>query len=488
MKSLKNGFKKAVLLCIGLMHGNYLFRKFIMFVADNYLYQHVVENDIYYTRDIRCGRYRIISNLMLALEKILANKNTSANVRKKILDVFLGNILMQKRKAGHEDFLKHFNQEPPGFITISPCRKCNLRCGECCSGSNAEASEMLDYATVDRIITEKTGLWNSFFTVISGGEPLMWRSEGKGIIDLCKDHPDNYFLVYTNGTLIDGETAHRMAETGNITPAVSVEGFEKETDANRGKGTYKKILQAMADLREAGVPFGIAATGTRENADLIVSDGFVDFFFEEQGAAYGWIFQYMPIGRSRNVNLMVTPGQRKRMFESEKHIIRDRHIFYPDFWNGGIYSYGCMAGGRPGGYVNIEWNGNVTPCAFYPYSKVNIKNIFANGGNINEALNSDLMTGIRKWQRDYGFEKCGKEVGNFIAPCGLRDHYEFMHSHIENTNSVPIDKDAAEAVKDGNYYSGLVEYDNKFTTLTDDIWKGEYLDTEERPVKIVIEM
>ena len=170
--------------------------------------------------------------------------------------------------------------------------------------------------------------------------------------------------------------------------------------------------------------------------------------------------------------------------------MRNRHVFYPDFWNGGVFSCGCMAGGRPGGYIYIDWNGNVTPCAFYPYSKINIKNIFASGGNLNDALKSDLMTGIRKWQRDYGFEKCGKDVGNLIAQCGLRDHYEFMRRHIENTKSAPIDENAAEAIKDKHYYSGLVEYDNKLKTLTEDVWREEFIEpeTDERKDKIVIEM
>ncbi len=85
------------------------------------------------------------------------------------------------------------------------------------------------------------------------------------------------------------------------------------------------------------------------------------------------------------------------------------------------------------------------------------------------------MVGIRKWQRDYGFEKTGKDVKNMIAPCGIRDHYEFTHKHLEETKPIPIDTDAAEAIKDPLYYKGLVEYNKKFNSMSEVIWQNEYI-------------
>jgi len=76
----------------------------------------------------------------------------------------------------------------------------------------------------------------------------------------------------------------------------------------------------------------------------------MDFYFEKQEALYGWIFQYMPIGRSYTLDLMVTPQQRKWMFEKEQQLIRDKSLFIADFWNSGAVANGCISGGRPGGY------------------------------------------------------------------------------------------------------------------------------------------
>jgi hypothetical protein len=40
-------------------------------------------------------------------------------------------------------------------------------------------------------------------------------------------------------------------------------------------------LAAMGHLRSAGVPFGISLTATRENAEEILSDRCINFFFDE---------------------------------------------------------------------------------------------------------------------------------------------------------------------------------------------------------------
>jgi len=113
---------------------------------------------------------------------------------------------------------------------------------------------------------------------------LMYRSERKDLFDILRENQDQYFMMYTNGTLIDREAARRLAELGNLTPVISVEGWERETDARRGQGVFTRILQAMENLRACGVSFGISMTATRENAEIILSDGLIDYYFKEQGA------------------------------------------------------------------------------------------------------------------------------------------------------------------------------------------------------------
>jgi len=330
-----------------------------------------------------------------------------------------------------------------------------------------------------KIISEKEALWGSYFTVISGGEPLLWRSGGKSLLDIFKKFKHEYFMMYTNGTLIDKKMARQLAELGNVTPAISIEGFEDATDARRGKGTYKKILEAFKNLREVGVPFGVSLTATKKNVDALLSDEFIDFCFGEQGAIYGWFFHYMPIGRAYTMELVVTPEQRVEMYKRQQVLMRDKKLFFLDFWNGGPISHGCLAGGRRGGYFYINWNGDVTPCVFFPYSTANIRDVYDNGGDLNTLLFSDFFKDIRQWQTDYGFAQDYKvvkpEIGNWLRCCPMRDHHRKAQEFITKHNAKPVDLPAADAIADSEYHEMLAAYGDRVGELTEQIWNEEYL-------------
>jgi len=69
---------------------------------------------------------------------------------------------------------------------------------------------------------------------------------------------------------------------------ISVEGWRERTDERRGKGVFDTVLATMDRLKCDGVPFGISLTGTRHNAEEILSDDFIDFFME-RGALFAWL-------------------------------------------------------------------------------------------------------------------------------------------------------------------------------------------------------
>jgi MoaA/NifB/PqqE/SkfB family radical SAM enzyme len=426
---------------------------------------------------VREDKYHVLNNMLHSIEKALSDNGISHEVRRSLVKILVGKILLgdNGNKRTFEDVHGH---KPPFFLTISPTKRCNLRCLGCYASSSSAKADQLEYDIVNRIMDEKTRLWGSHFTVISGGEPFMWKSQGKDIIDLAREHGNNYFLMYTNGTLIDERMAERLSRVGNITPAVSVEGFEKETDARRGKGVHKKILRAFRCMRKAGVPFGISITATRQNAELVLSDEFIDTYFDELGAIYGWIFQYMPIGREYTLDLMVTPEQRKWMFKQEQHLVRDKKLFIADFWNSGAVSNGCISAGRPGGYFYIDWNGTVTPCVFFPYSVHNIKDVYREGGDLNTVLFSPFFESIRQWQREYSYMKPAAEVGNQIIPCVMRDHHCIAREIIEKYDAQPEDERSASALKNKGYYNGMLRYDKSVKKLADPVWEAEYIGPE----------
>jgi len=446
---------------------------FLERVAYNRLIQ--VNNDNF-PEQIQHDKLAMIKSMIHSAETGLSRGLIGSSARNKLAEVFLGKIVYKPNEL-RRLFMEKHGMFPPGFVLISPTARCNLKCKGCYAGSDATRNVTLPYDMVNRILNEKVKLWGSHFTVVSGGEPFMYKDGGKTLLDIFEQHPDQYFLVYTNGTLITPDVARRLGEMGNVTPAVSVEGFEKETDDRRGNGAFKRILKAFDNLRREGVPFGISTTAFKHNCERIQSDEFIRFFSEEQGALYQWIFQYMPIGRSFTLDMMVTPEQRLHMYDRTWELVRERNLFVADFWNSGTVANGCIAAGGSygGGYMYIDWNGAISPCAFYPFSVHNIKDLYAAGGDLNTALFAPLFTKIRSWQREYFDDKPNYEKGNLLVPCPIRDHHRQARAIVDEVNARPIDEDGARALGDSSYCRGMIEYGEKVDCLSCSLWKERYL-------------
>ncbi len=476
MVSAKKIVKGSAAILLDRVMANDGLRHFAVQYAEKASYKSSMEDD--YPLPIKQAEFIGKRNLIYSIDKALGKGIISPNVRKRILKSLVGRVMMPDRdKMG--TFFEKYHIHPPGFVVVSPTSQCNLFCEGCYANSSKKEKSHLDFDVFSRIIEEKAKFWGSYLTVISGGEPLMWRSSGKGLLDLLKKFPDNYFMMYTNGTLIDEKMAEDIAAAGNLTPSVSLEGFEKETDERRGKGTFKKIMTAFENLRRVGVPFGVSLTVTRRNAETLVSDRFADFAFEEQGAIYGWYFHYMPIGRHYTLDLLITPEQRLMMYRRQMEFMEKRKLFFVDFWNGGPMARGCLSAGRRGGYFYINWSGDVTPCVFFPYSTHNIYKIYEGGGDINTVLFSGLFQDIRKWQENYGYPKdpmkIDKPIGNWLRPCPIRDHYSVAYDLIQKHKAQPIDPPGGEALEDAKYRTMLEEYGDKVGELTKAEWEKEYL-------------
>jgi MoaA/NifB/PqqE/SkfB family radical SAM enzyme len=449
-------------------------RSTVLKAAEKKLYRMVVEqNPTERPRGIQEDKYFVARNMLRSVNRALSSGVISPPVKRALLNVLVGEVLLAALRRGLEP--ENLADRPPSFLTISPTQLCNLRCTGCYAASGSGRRASLEFSLVDRIVKEKTSRWGSHFTVISGGEPFLWRSEGKSLLDLAEANRDNYFLVYTNGTLMDVETVRRLAAAGNITPAVSTEGLREQTERRRGSGVFEKLLAAFANLRNQGVPFGVSLTATRANAETLLSDEVMDFYFREQGAIYGWVFQYMPIGRGSDLKLMVTPRQRRWMFERERELIREQEYFLADFWNSGAVSNGCIAAGRSGGYFYIDWHANAAPCVFFPYSTHNIREVYAAGGNLDTVRESPFFRAIRRWQRSYGYMAPPHEIGNQIVPCAIRDHYGSCRAVIEQFGAQPLDGAASEALGDGGYCDGMIDYGHRADEATKDIWAREYV-------------
>ena len=416
--------------------------------------------------------------ILRTIERAIAQGRLSRQTVLKVLRILGNGVFINKGdQNARTRFMDRFQVRPPEILLISPTKGCNLRCVGCYADSKADP-EKLSWPVLDQMVQDVKDQWGARFIALSGGEPLAYKDQGKTILDLVEKHQDCFFLMYTNGTLIDDKTAKRMGKLGNIVPAISVEGLKESTDRRRGEGVFDQIMAAMKRLKEQKVFFGISVTATRNNAEEILSDEVINYYFDEIGVLWGWIFQYMPIGRAKTLDLLPTPQQRLWMWQRNWELIKKRNLFLVDFWNGGTISSGCIAAGRSGGYMSVNWNGDVTSCAFMPYSPANVNDIFAQGKTFMDIWQHPFFARIREWQDEYGFlnrSSPDKEFGNWTMPCPIRDHYADFFEMQKEFDLKPVDDNAQEALLDPEYREGMKQYNRDVAALMDPIWEGQYL-------------
>ncbi len=379
--------------------------------------------------------------------------------------------------AAFDRFQARFGTTPPGTLAISPGKACNLRCIGCYANSGP-ATEKLDWATLDELVWQARELWGMRFFVLTGGEPLAYHHSGKSVLDLAAEHHDCFFMMYTNGTLIDARMAARIARLGNIAPAISIEGMRESTDERRGPGVFDKIVGAMRLLHREHVPFGISMTATRHTYQELLSDEVMDYFFGEMGAMFGWMFHYMPIGRSPDLSLMPTPQQRLWMLGRMWELINERYYFMMDLWNSGPVVDGCVAAGGHRGYLHVDWNGDVSPCVFMPYTPVNLHDLFARGKDLNDLWAEPFFARIREWQKEYNPRLRGdveQPEGNLLRPCPIRDHHAEFRRMAREYGVRPTDSGSSATARTRAYVEGLERFDRGLARLLDPIWKADYL-------------
>ena len=325
-----------------------------------------------------------------------------------------------------EENVKKYGCNIPLAMLIDPTSACNLKCTGCWAADYGNQLNM-SYETLDSIITQGKEL-GTYFYLYSGGEPLVRKAD---IIKLCEKHQDCQFAAFTNGTLIDEAFADDMMRVKNFIPAISVEGFENDTDFRRGAGTFKKVVDAMALLKSKKLPFGISCCYTSKNVDVIGSEEYFDQMVE-WGAKFCWFFTYMPIGKDAVPELMASAEQREFMYNQVRKFRDTKPIFTLDFWNDGEYAEGCIAGGRR--YIHINANGDMEPCAFIHYSDSSIHE-----KTLLEALQSPLFMAYHDNQP---FNE------NHLRVCPLLDNPDALVDMVETSGAYSTDLQNPEDVHD----------------------------------------
>lgn len=356
---------------------------------------------------------------------------------------FIGNKKRDLFEKGH-------GFRPPFVMILSPTWKCNLNCAGCYA-LGYQRRPGLPYDLVKRILKECMDM-GVYFVTILGGEPLLCPY----LFKMIQDHPQIFFQIYTNGTLMTKEKAERIRDFGNAMVVVSCEGYEEDTDRWRGPGVFKKIMKAMDYLREARVLFGSSATVTRHNIGVVSSEGWIDLLLEK-GIIAQMYFLYLPVNGQGGIHLMVTPEQRNHLRKQVMYFRNVKPLFVLDFWNDGPHVQGCIAAGRR--YFHINANGDVEPCVYTHVAMHNIRDV-----SLSEALNSPLFRAIRKRQ---------PHNQNHLRPCMIIDNPHIFREVIAETNPYFTHKGAEEIVT--RMKDDIDAYAGRYGAFADKIWREEYL-------------
>ncbi|MFC1462044.1 radical SAM/SPASM domain-containing protein [Verrucomicrobiota bacterium] len=314
------------------------------------------------------------------------------------------NRFEKRKKKGEDTF--------PAFLMISVTNDCNLRCQGCWVTPSKPATTMSS-ETLDRVISESKAKGSYFFGIL-GGEPLMY----KGLFDVLAGHPDCYFQIFTNGTLLTEDIARQMRKLGNISPLVSVEGLEKVSDERRGgSGVYGRAIDGLTACCREKLITGVATSVCASNFDDLVSDKFVKDLVDI-GVLYVWYYIFRPVGPDPSPDLALSEEQILAL----RQFIVDSRMEHPiivvdAYWD---HEGRALCPAAVGISHHINPAGEIEPCPPIQFAKDRVGEGFA--GSFDQ---SGFLARFREWAsgktRGCVLLEYPKELGTVLEEEGARD-------------------------------------------------------------------
>jgi len=272
----------------------------------------------------------------------------------------------------------------PAFIMISITNQCNLNCQGCWVSIDNTSKGMEEEILNNIILSSKKK--GSYFFGILGGEPIMYPK----LIEVLESHPDCYFQLFTNGTLLSDEIASKLRKMGNVSPLISVEGLEDVSDTRRGANSvYKRTMSGIEAAVNNKLITGVATSICKSNFDDLVSEEFVNQCVKK-GVHYLWYYIYRPVGPNPTNELSLSEEE---ILTLRKFIVEIRQkvpiIIIDTYWD---HKGNALCPGAVGISHHISPFGDVEFCPPIQFATENI----GNGINFAEKIeNSGLLRSLR---------------------------------------------------------------------------------------------
>ena len=259
------------------------------------------------------------------------------------------------------------------------------RCNRCCrhcyqNGKPALELGLKDLFRIVELMERAVKKWAKRGTLsLTGGEPLLRRDDLYALMDRIDSSAYlEYYDILTNGSLIDEEEAGKLATHPKLRRIqVSLEGATAETnDAIRGKGSFDSTINAVRNMRKAGIDVSIMTTISRLNYKEI--PGVIELAGNE-GAATLAFERLIPEGAGEGLtDQVITPSELRDLYQqiyemavnnTKVRVLLYRPLFAmiaPDDPTVGAL---CSAGNNA---LTIMPDGTVYPCRRLPISIGNV--------------------------------------------------------------------------------------------------------------------
>jgi len=202
------------------------------------------------------------------------------------------------------------NPYPLRSIYLNPIDSCNLKCRHCWlspahtpaggpdTGQSLGAEPAISPASMKKVISQAKPLGLNTIK-LTGGEPCL----RKDILDLIGLFHDEGLTIdiETNGTLIDGAMARKLAQYRVRCVSVSLDGAKERThDRFRGlEGAFRRAVRGIISLREWGLNTQIIMSLSRLNRGEL--DDMVDLA-SKLGVQSLKVNPVLPIGRGLDMH------------------------------------------------------------------------------------------------------------------------------------------------------------------------------------------
>jgi MoaA/NifB/PqqE/SkfB family radical SAM enzyme len=330
----------------------------------------------------------------------------------------------QRRKELERNGLK----VPPTLI-LSLTQECNLSCSGCFAAATGitchkgpepkrRHKPQLDWRKWKAIISEACEL-GVFCFFLAGGEPFLFPR----LLELCGEFKNWFFIIFTNGTVLEDIDFERLKRLSNTAVIVSIEGGEEATDLRRGKDVYEKASETLRRLTKIGTPNGVSATITCLNYKYWMRPKCIDSLIA-QGIQTAVFIEYIPVMSSGTDQWLMLTEEERTEFRAQIFRYRKKKPIYIIHSPGDEeYFGGCVSAGR--GFAHITPSGDLTPC---PVSNVATHNLTT--ATLREGFASPLFTKIRESE---GL------LENEGTPCSLFAHPKQVEELAKSVNAYRTD-------------------------------------------------